>query len=353
VGGINSQQVEVNLREHPDRSSKIIGTLGGGEFASLIKPSNKWNYFYSINQHQNIQKKYFKLGYSRAFGIIVLKTKQLEIYQKNINTYAPYIIVLSALLLFLGSSYSQKGQKKTEQAGVTSHLVREKEKKQKERENNLARDNFFLRVNQELTATHAATDKKNLAKQETTIHNLEKKTNDYENKALNLGFDLKNENINSIIKGRLFEYFVGNIWKNDNRIKILYWTGDKGIDEKIYTESNCHPDFVILNIYTNKEIAVECKFRKHFRQGSFVDIKEDSVNRYKKYQIDKNITVFLLLGIEGDEKDPDNLFLLPINDLDKIKTKKQNDDDINIHTIHQRLKPYKRNKAELVDHLFK
>ncbi|MCK5904764.1 MAG: hypothetical protein KAG86_05720, partial [Gammaproteobacteria bacterium] len=48
VGGVNPRQVEVSLKSLPNLSAKTVTTLASGDFASLTKSANKWNYFYSV-----------------------------------------------------------------------------------------------------------------------------------------------------------------------------------------------------------------------------------------------------------------------------------------------------------------
>ncbi len=382
MGGINSRQVEVNLRKRPNRSSQIVSTLAADGFASLTKPANNWNYFYSVNQQQTIQKQHFKLGYSRVFGFLVLKTKQLKRYEKQINTFAPTVIITLSGLLFLFSIAHFRKKHKTnnpsyntvepleavyyaqpqlsshrepnsqEYQEIENHLARKEERKQREIE-----VFFYHKVEKEL-ATLASAYQNNMAEMERTIISLKEKYSYAEKNARILGVNLNDSKIDGLVKGRLFELFAAKIWDGDYRTTIVDWTPDKGFNENIYIRSNGNPDFVVSDTQTHKVVAVECKFRGRFNidkktnKAIWIRFGEKTAfNRYRKYQIEKNIIVFLLFGVGGVAEQPDNLYLLTLDEfdgithMDKIYRKE-------VATNRNKLAPYKISKHDLIYCLF-
>ncbi len=239
VGGINSRQVEVSLRKRPNISSKTITTLGVGEFSSLTKTANEWNYFYSVNHHLAIQKQDFKLGYSRVFGIFIFKTRQLEFYEKQIDAFVPLVIISLSIASFF---YSFSRFRKKHQKNIPIHSSneiepldsvyyikpqlscdneqtessRENEKKEYEKE---VRNFFYREAKQEIEII-TATYQNDMAEMTRTILSLKKKYNDAEKKASILGVSFNDKNIDNLVKGRLFELFAAIIWDKNYRTTI-------------------------------------------------------------------------------------------------------------------------------------
>lgn len=395
AGGINPRQIEVSLRKRPDLSSQTVTTLGAGEFASLTKPLNQWNYFYSVHQGLTVQKQDFKLGYSRVFGILVFKTKSLKFLEKQIDAFVPYVIISLSILLFIfslarsrkrhqnsDSSHSYNAiepleavyyikprssgdselnhqvarkyldslsidQEQEESQAIEVCISREDEKKELEAF-------FYRKAEKEINAKY----QNDIAAMARTIYSLKEKYKDAEKKASILGVDLNDSNSDNLVKGRLFELFAAFIWDKDPRTTIEDWTSDKGFNEKIYVKSNGNPDFVVSHTETYKVVAVECKFRSRFskdkksNEAVFTHVGEEKkINRYRAYQTEKEIAVFILLGVGGSAEQPNNLYLLTLDDINSIRTK-DNDKFDNVRTVRKRLEPYKISEYELIDYLF-
>lgn len=240
-------------------------------------------------------------------------------------------------------SYDQEQEKIQE---IEEYVSREDEKKEYEKEVN---DFFYCNIQREAAILTAAFQ--NMAEMEKTILSLKEKYKDAEKKASILGVNLNDSKIDNLVKGRLFELFSATIWSEDYRTEIDDWTPDKGFNEKIFIKSNGNPDFVVSFMGSRKVVAVECKFRSRFKDGVFVDIaKKDIINRYKKYEVEKNIIVFILLGVGGSAELPNSLYLLPLSKLDAIKH--INPIYFDFSTTKTKLIPYKVNKNSLIDRLF-
>ncbi len=131
-------------------------------------------------------------------------------------------------------------------------------------------------------------------------------------------------------KGRKFEEYI--VLKFDKRyFNIKEWRSDKFV-KGIYAESNLYPDFEIA--FSHKEIqetfAVECKWRKGFYKNGIDWAKEKQIEVYQKFQKDKNMPVFIILGIGGEPSSPENLFIIPLS---AIKT---------VFLSTDNLKPYQK-----------
>jgi hypothetical protein len=131
--------------------------------------------------------------------------------------------------------------------------------------------------------------------------------------------------------GDEFEKFVAQ--KFDKRLfKIKEWTGDKYVNG-VYAENTLHPDmllqFELKGI--SKSFAVECKWRKELYKNGVEFAKPDQLKRYKKYEAEKRIPVFIAIGVKGKASDPENLFIVPLKevkttflDLDTLKKYEKN-----------------------------
>lgn len=105
---------------------------------------------------------------------------------------------------------------------------------------------------------------------------------------------------------------------------VKEWAGDKYVDG-IFAETTTNPD-ILLELQTKFDtafVSVECKWRREFKSGSVQFAYDAQLKRYQAYEKDKGIPVFIALGIGGKPDQPDQLFVLPVKDLDgpKIKLK--------------------------------
>jgi hypothetical protein len=237
-------------------------------------------------------------------------------------------------------------QEQEESREIEAYISREDEKKEHEKE---VEAFFYHKAKKELD-TLTATYQNNVAEMARTIFSLKEKYNDAEKKAAILGVDLNDSNIDNLVKGRLFELFAAKTWDGDYRTEIDDWTPDKGFNENIFIKSNGNPDFVVSFIDSRKVVAVECKYRSRFNQAVFVNFGEEKIiNRYKKYEAEKNITVFILLGVGGVAEQPENLYLLTLDEIDKIK---HIDKYENVSTTRKKIDPYEISKNRIITHLF-
>src|SRR5690606_5109493 len=86
-----------------------------------------------------------------------------------------------------------------------------------------------------------------------------------------------------------------------------------------YADTNTQPDIQLsLNLGRNSyPLAVECKWRKQ-PKGDFIQLANDGqIERYKKFSGKEKYPVFIVLGIGGKPSNPDELYVLPIMELDK------------------------------------
>jgi hypothetical protein len=125
----------------------------------------------------------------------------------------------------------------------------------------------------------------------------------------NIQKDLKKE------KGNEFEKFVVQKF-NRKYFKIIEWTGDKYING-IYAETSTQPDLRIkFSLYEiEKEFAVECKYRSYYYKGGIDWAKGNQRSNYQNYSEAKGIVTFVVIGVGGKPDNPDELFIVPLQEL--------------------------------------
>gem|GEM_PF-817554 len=118
-------------------------------------------------------------------------------------------------------------------------------------------------------------------------------------------------------KGDDFEKYIVQKFSN-KYFTIIEWAGDKFIDGK-YAGTTLHPDLKIK--FKHKDIAVdfavECKYRTDYYKNGIEWCSERQLLNYKKFAIEKNIVVFIAIGISGLATEPNELYIIP---LEKIET---------------------------------
>jgi hypothetical protein len=114
-----------------------------------------------------------------------------------------------------------------------------------------------------------------------------------------------------------FEKFV--IQKFDKKFfKIRNWAGDKFVEGR-YADTTTQPDIQLSLILRGQSypLAVECKWRSE-PKGNFIRFANDGqLERYKTFAKKKNNPVFIALGIGGKPSSPEELYILPIQELNK------------------------------------
>jgi hypothetical protein len=125
--------------------------------------------------------------------------------------------------------------------------------------------------------------------------------------------DSETEVIDHIKKsGDDFEKYVVKKF-NSKYFNVVEWAGDKYIDG-IYADTTLHPDLLMeITLQHKKELFyVECKWRKGFSGNKVSFARKDQFERYKKFEKDKKLPVFIALGIGGKASNPKTMYTLPL-----------------------------------------
>lgn len=95
--------------------------------------------------------------------------------------------------------------------------------------------------------------------------------------------------------------------------KILEWAGDKYVDGN-YAKTTIQPDILFeFKLKDSKEaFSVECKWRSKFYKNGIELATVEQIKRYKDFEREKNIPVFMALGIGGKGKSPERVFFIPL-----------------------------------------
>lgn len=126
-----------------------------------------------------------------------------------------------------------------------------------------------------------------------------------------------NDSSNEVIKkkGNDFEGFIFERFDRQY-FTIRYWNGDFS-HKGYYPESNTYPDLEIEFKYEDfkRTFAVECKYRAKLYNDNF-EIESHKLDNYRKYSREKQIDVYIALGLSGEASNPDELYLIPLRYFD-------------------------------------
>ena len=121
-----------------------------------------------------------------------------------------------------------------------------------------------------------------------------------------------------VLKGREFEDYVLELFKlhEEDGFILKEWQGDKSLGD-ICPESNRNPDFVFD--YQGKGFAVECKWREKLLPDIEKDLfSNDKMAIYQQFSTDRNIPVFIVLGVGGEPSNTELLYNIPLSEIHSV-----------------------------------
>ena len=128
---------------------------------------------------------------------------------------------------------------------------------------------------------------------------------------------LSNSDLSSKQKGDMFEHYV--IHKFSAKYFLLIdMRSDKG-SNGIYPESNQYPDLVWKYKPKSFKFAVECKWRSGWHQRSdntyWIDCMggDHKLDVYNRFSQQKNMPVWIVLGVAGRPNNPAELYIIPLH----------------------------------------
>lgn len=114
-------------------------------------------------------------------------------------------------------------------------------------------------------------------------------------------------------KGRAFEEYVVSHF-NKKYFTLKEWRGDKYYDGN-YAESNRYPDMEYELSLDGKIIsfAVECKWRSKFSNEWITWATEEQADIYRKFEKEKDMPVFVVIGVGGSPSEPEQVYAVPLS----------------------------------------
>ena len=79
-------------------------------------------------------------------------------------------------------------------------------------------------------------------------------------------------------------------------------------------ESSMNPDYVFRHNPTRSEFAVEVKYRSKLDKGMLHWSNPTQLARYNEFAKKRKIPVYILIGFAGYEEEPDDMFLIPLEE---------------------------------------
>jgi hypothetical protein len=118
-------------------------------------------------------------------------------------------------------------------------------------------------------------------------------------------------------KGQRFEQFIINLF-NEQFFYQKKWRKSEKFTDSSVSIDHWNPDLEMELVFTGVRkyrFAVECKWRKEFRDGKIDWANNDQICAYRMFQDQVRIPVFVAIGIGGEPDSPENLFLTPLNNI--------------------------------------
>lgn len=116
-------------------------------------------------------------------------------------------------------------------------------------------------------------------------------------------------------QGRLFEEYVKNLFNQDS-FKLKRWRKSALIPEDTFISDISYPDLELIFEGKNKyPFAVECKWRKRFKNGRINWATQDQIANYLDFERKRAMPVFIAIGIGGISANPEKLFVTPLCNL--------------------------------------
>ena len=116
------------------------------------------------------------------------------------------------------------------------------------------------------------------------------------------------------LKGNQFEEWVVSKFYPDY-FALLEWAGDK-YHKGRYAETTRHPDLYLALKLKKGDFyfAVECKYRNTIPNEGLKWANEEQIKHYQRFAEDKDIPVFVVMGIGGQPKHPEEVYVIPLQE---------------------------------------
>ncbi|WP_052732608.1 hypothetical protein [Hymenobacter terrenus] len=116
----------------------------------------------------------------------------------------------------------------------------------------------------------------------------------------------------SFYKGENFENYVEDVLFPPDRYTLIRRTDTYERNRKRYSEASQDPDLLFRCKQTQNKFAVEAKYRTSLINGQLRWAKGYQLDRYKKFEKENDVPVFIAVGLQGLSTRPDAVFLFPV-----------------------------------------
>jgi hypothetical protein len=119
-------------------------------------------------------------------------------------------------------------------------------------------------------------------------------------------------------KGDDFEKYVVQKFSK-SYFSVSEWASDKYVNGT-YAKSNTHPDLTLKFKFkeVDTDFAVECKYRSDYYKNGVEWCTEKQLSNYQAFTKEKNIKVFIAIGLGGVATAPEELFIIPLSEIKGI-----------------------------------
>jgi hypothetical protein len=117
----------------------------------------------------------------------------------------------------------------------------------------------------------------------------------------------------SFMKGEDFEKCLRQKVFPQDKYDLVMKTHDFHENSQDYVESSLYPDYLFRDRKKNTEFWVEAKYREKLFEGKVVWCKPFQFKRYQ--HLDNNLPVIIAIGFGGRPRNPEKIFLVPLEDI--------------------------------------
>jgi hypothetical protein len=121
----------------------------------------------------------------------------------------------------------------------------------------------------------------------------------------------------SYVRGDEFERFVRERLFTRDSYDLLHRTHSYTDNKNDYIASSLEPDFRFRSIENNFQFYVEAKFRANYHNGGLEWCTSHQLKRYQA--IDNRVPVLIAIGLGGQPKTPERVFLIPVSHIKFVK----------------------------------
>ena len=137
------------------------------------------------------------------------------------------------------------------------------------------------------------------------------------------GTSIANEKDENYEKGVEFEEYVVSRFSK-KYFTLKEWRSDK-CSNGVYAESSTYPDmeYTFTLHGSSYNFAAECKWRSKYNNENRVKwTYKDQMARYRQFAAEKNMPVFIILGIGGTPAAPAEIFVVPLASIEQVELSK-------------------------------